>query len=161
MSTKKYIVSLTDEERQTLESYLRNGVHAARFLNRVRVLLRADEGQSDAEIAGNVGICKMTAYHIRRRCATQGLQAALQDKPRSGAPRKFTGGDKANVVLLACTEAPDGRTRWTHRLLADKLVELETIPSISYKSVARILKKTNSSPGKRNNGASAPSPAAS
>ena len=160
MSAKKHIVSLTDEERETLKSYVRSGVHPARFLNRVRVLLRADEGQGDPEIARNVGVSKSTPYNVRRRFATAGLQAALTEKPRPGAPRKLTGLDKANVVLLACTDAPDGRTRWTHRLLADKLVELETIPAISYKSVERILKKTNSSPGKRNNGASAPSPAA-
>jgi transposase len=159
MSAKNHIVSLTDEERETLKSYLRNGVHPARFLNRVRVLLRADDGQGDPEIARHVGVSKVTAYNIRRRFATQGLQVVLTEKPRSGAPRKLTGQDKANVVLLACTDAPDGRTRWTHRLLADKLVELEMIPSISYKSVERILKKTNSSPGKRNNGVSEPSPA--
>lgn len=159
MSAKKHLVSLTDEERETLKSYLRSGVHATRFLNRVRVLLRADEGQGDPEIARHVGVSKVTAYNIRRRFATKGLQAALTEKSRSGAPRKLTGQDKANVVLLACTAAPDGRTRWTHRLLADKLVELEMVPAISYKSVERILKKTNSSPGKRSNGASAPSPA--
>lgn len=159
MSAKKHIVSLTDEERETLKSYLRSGVHATRFLNRVRVLLRADDGQGDPEIARNVGISKVTAYNIRRRFATKGLQAALNEQPRSGAPRKLTGQDKANVVLLACTEAPEGRQRWTHRLLADKLVELEMVPSISYKSVERILKKTNSNPGNASNGASEPSPA--
>ena len=161
MSAKKHIVSLPDEDRETLQSYLHSGVHSTRFLNRVRVLLRADDGQGDPEIARQVGVSKVTVYHIRRRFATEGLQAALAEKPRSGAPRKFTGQDKANVVLLACTDAPDGRTRWTHRLLADKLVELETIPSISYKSVERILKKMNSSPGKSGSGASEPSPAAS
>lgn len=161
MSAKKHIVSLTDEERETLQSYLRSGVHSTRFLNRVRVLLRADKGQGDPEIARNVGVSKVTAYNIRRRFATRGLQAALTEKSRPGAPRKLTGQDKANVVLLACTDAPDGRTRWTHRLLADKLVELEMVPSISYKSVERILKKTNSSPGKGNTGASEPSPVAS
>ena len=159
MSAQKHIVSLTDEERETLQSYLRSGVHSTRFLNRVRVLLRANDGQSDPEIARQVGVSKVTAYNIRRRDATEGLQAALAEKSRSGAPRKLTGQDKAHVVLLACTDAPDGRTRWTHRLLADKLVELETMPSISYKSVERILKKTNSSPGKRGSGASERSPA--
>jgi transposase len=159
MSAKKHVVSLTDEERETLKSYVRGGVHSTRFLNRVRILLQADDGQGDPEIARHVGVSKVTVYNIRRRFATQGLQAALTEKSRSGAPRKLTGQDKANVVLLACTDAPGGRTRWTHRLLADKLVELKTIPSISYKSVERILKKTNSSPGKRSNGASEPSPA--
>ena len=159
MSAKKHIVSLTETDRKTLKSYLRSGVHSTRFLNRVRVLLRADDGQGDPDIARHVGVSKVTAYNIRRRFATQGLQAALHEKPRSGAPRKITGQDKANVVLLACTDAPDGRTRWTNRLLADKLVEQETIPSISYKSVERILKKTNSSPGKRSSGASEPLPA--
>lgn len=161
MSAKKHVVSLTNEERQTLQAYLRSGVHPARFLNRVRVLLRADEGQGDPEIARHVGISSNAVYRIRRRFATEGVQAALTEKPRPGAPRQLTGHDKANVVLLACTQAPEGRHRWTHRLLADKLVELETIPAISYKSVERILKKTNSSPGRRSNGVSAPSPVAS
>jgi len=159
MSAKKHIVSLTAEDRETLKAYLRSGVHSTRFLNRVRVLLRADDGQGDPDIARHVGVSKVTAYNIRRRCATQGLQAALNEQPRSGAPRKLTGQDKANVVLLACTEAPEGRQRWTHRLLADTLVELEMVPEISYKRVERILKKTNSNPGNANSGVSEPSPA--
>jgi len=143
MSAKKHIVSLTDEERETLKSYLRSGVHPARFLTRVRVLLRADTGHGDPDIALHVGLSKNAVYRIRRRWATEGLQAALTEKPRSGAPRTLTGLETANVVLLACTQAPEGRQRWTHRLLADALVALETIPAISYKSVERILKKTN------------------
>ena len=156
MSARKHIVKLNDEDRQTLQSYLSSGIHSARFLNRVRVLLGADAGHGDPEIARQVGVTIPTVYNIRRRFATEGLAVALKEKPRPGAPRKITGADKANVVLLACTDAPDGRQRWTNRLLADKLVELEMVPSISYKSVERILKKTNLNRGKKNNGASEP-----
>lgn len=99
MSAKQHIVSLTEKERETLKAYLRSGVHSTRFLNRVRVLLRADDGEGDPDIARHIGVSKVTAYNIRRRFATPGLQAALTEKPRSGAPRKLTGQDKANVVL--------------------------------------------------------------
>ena len=84
MSAKKHIVSLTDEERETLKSYLRSGVHSTRFLNRVRVLLGADNGQGDPEIARNVGVSKVTAYNIRRRFAAKGLQAGnVQNSERA------------------------------------------------------------------------------
>ncbi len=153
MSKKIFRVSLSHEERHKLESYITTGPHPARSMNRARVLLLADQGASDPTIARTVGVCKATVFNTRRCYCTQGLQAALTEKPRSGAPRKFTGRDEANITVLACTKAPEGRQRWTNRLLADKLVELETIPAISYKSVERMLKKTNSSPGKRSSGA--------
>jgi transposase len=153
MSKKKFMVSLSDEDRQKLESYINTGVHSARSINRARILLLADEGKSDPQIALQVGVCKATVFNIRCRYCAEGVDVALTDKPRPGPPQQFTGRDEANLTVLACTQAPDGRQRWTNRLLADKLVELEAVPAISYKTVERMLKKTNSSPGKRSNGA--------
>jgi transposase len=161
MSKKIFVVALSTTERQELAAYLTTGTHSARSITRARILVLADQRTSDPVIAQTVGVCNATVFNTRRRYCLDGLQAALTEKSRAGAPRKFTGRDEAKVTVLACTKAPDGRQRWTNRLLADKLVELETIPAISYKTVERILKKTNSSPGKRSSGASEPSPAAS
>ena len=143
MSKKKFIVSLSDEERQELVSYINTGVHAARSIKRARILLLADTGKSDSAIANEVGVCQSTSFNIRRRYCTEGVQVALTEKPRSGAPRTFTGRDEANLTTLACTKPPEGFQRWTHRLLADKFVELEAVPTISYKTVERLLKKTS------------------
>lgn len=154
MSKKKFIVSLPDEERQELVSYINTGTHSARSINRARILLLADQALSDPHIAKQVGVCEGTVFRIRRRYATEGMQAALTEKPRPGAPRKFTGRDEANLTLLACTDPPTGYQRWTHRLLADKLVELNDVPGISYRTVGRVLKKMTSNPGKSANGAS-------
>lgn len=154
MSAKKHRVSLTDTERQTLKSYLRSGVHPARFLTRVRILLLADKGLGDPEIARQVGVSKSTPYNLRRRFAREGLQAALHEKPRPGAPAKFSGQDEANLAVLACTQPPEGHERWTVRLLADRLVRLEMVESISSTTVQEWLKKTNSNRGSRNSGAS-------
>jgi transposase len=159
MSKKILIVSLSDEERQQLASYINTGIHAARSIKRARILLLADTRLSDPQIAKQVGVCTTTVFHTRRRYCREGVHAALTERPRPGAPRQFTGRDEANVTLLACTNPPTGRQRWTHRLLADKLVELEAVPTISYKTVERMLKKTTLSPGKSANGAFARSPA--
>lgn len=160
MSKKKFIVSLSDKERQELTTYSNTGVHAARSIKRARILLLADAGTGDSAIAEAVGVCRSTVFKIRRRYCLEGHQAALAEKPRTGAPRRFTGRNEANLTTLACTAPPPGYHRWTHRLLADKLVELEVVPAISYKTVERMLKKTTSNPGKNANGVSGKSPVA-
>jgi transposase len=159
MSKKKFIVSLPDEERQELASHIKTGIHSSRSINRARILLLADEELSDPQIAKQVGVCLGTVFRIRRRYCTEGLQAALTEHPRPGAPKTFTGRDEANLTVLACTNPPKGYQRWTHRLLADKLVELEAVSAISYRTVGRLLKKTTSNPGKSANGASVQSTA--
>jgi transposase len=143
MSKKKFIVSLSDEERHELVAYTKTGVHSARSMKRARILLLADAGKGDPAIAHAVGVCRATSFKIRRRYCTEGFQAALAEKPRPGAPRRFSGRDEANLTTLACTTPPKGYQRWTHRLLADKLIELEAVPEISYKTVERWLKKTS------------------
>ena len=137
-----YSVRLKDDERRELNQYLRRGKSSARSLARARILLLADEGRPDAEIAETLHVSKSTANRIRKRYCEGGLDFALYEKNRSGAPPKIDNRLEAQLTLLACSEPPEGRSKWTLRLLADKLVELGAVDSLSHMSVHRILKKT-------------------
>jgi len=139
--TKLHIVSLKEEDREELKSYLRKGKSSARSQTRARILLLADEGRDDEEIAGALKVSKSTISRIRTRYCEGCLDSALNEKPRSGAPSKVDSRIEARLTLLACSEPPDGRSKWTVRLLADKLVEMEVVDSISHMSVQRLLKK--------------------
>ncbi len=134
-------VKLKDEEREDLNRYLRKGKSSARSLTRARILLLADEGRDDEEITEALKVSKSTVSRIRKRYCEGGLDSALHEKARSGAPPKIDGRIEAQLTLLACSEPPDGRSRWTVRLLADRLVEMEVIEAISHMSVQRLLKK--------------------
>jgi putative transposase len=148
MARKKlHIVNLKEEERENLKRYLRKGKSSARSLTRARILLLADEGRDDEEIAGALKVSKSTVSRIRTRYCEIGLDYALHEKARSGAPPKIDGRIEAQLTLLACSEPPDGRSKWTVRLLADKLVEMEVADSISHMSVQRLLKKMKLSLG--------------
>ena len=117
-------------------------------------MLRADAGETDADIADDLGITSNTAANIRRRFAAEGLESALAEKPRSGGPAKLDGKAEAVVVALACSPVPTGRTVWTARMLANRLVELRIVESVSEDTVLRVLKKATSSRGRRRVGAS-------
>ena len=147
MSMKLHHVSLTDHAREELQGYLRKGVHSSRMLNRVRVLLLADAGRSDEAIAVQVGLSRATVYNIRRRFATEGLDVSLREKPRPGKKPKVTARVEAKLCSIVCSDPPPGRSRWTLRLLADRLVELELVDNISHTAVADTLKKMNLSLG--------------
>jgi len=147
-------VVLKEEERERLHNSLRRGNASARSLTRARLLLLADAGRSDSEIVDVLGVSKSSVARIRKRYCQEGLDSILKDKPRSGAPPKISGRAKAQLVTLACSEPPEGRSRWTLQLLADKLVELKEVDSITSMSICRILKKVRSSRGRRSNGAS-------
>jgi transposase len=161
MSKKLHTVQLSDDERALLHRYITTGIHSARSIRRAQILLAADRQHSDPWIAEHHAVSKITVYHLRRRYCTDGLQTALHDKPRSGAPTKLDGRGEARFTAIACSDPPAGRQRWTVRRLADKLVELEVVDSISPATVGTLLKKTNSSPGKNGNGVSARSAACS
>lgn len=148
-----YNVRLTVEEKEKLNRYLNRGKASARSLTRARILLLADAGRSNDEIKSALNVSKTTISRIRRRYFEGGLEFALNEKSRSGAPPKIDGRIEAQITRLACSEPPDGRSRWTLRLLADKLVELDYVDSISHMSVQRTLKKTKSSHGRRSSGA--------
>jgi transposase len=150
---KKYIVTLTGAERQRLQAMLSRGKAAARKLMRARILLKADEswggpGWSDDQVAEGLEVGRATAERVRKAFVEEGLDAALERrKPRRRYERTLDGDGEAHLVALACQEPPEGRSRWTLRLLADRMVELEYVEQVSYQTVRRTLKKTNSSLG--------------
>ena len=141
---KKYIVTLTDEERQTLERLLAKGKAAARTLRHAQALLKADQpvGWKDADIADAFALSVRTVERLRQRFVEDGFGAALRPKVAPRLPRKVDGAVEAHLVALACSDPPEGRQRWTLRLLADKLVELDLVGSISHEGVRQVLKKT-------------------
>jgi len=144
-------IELTSEERTELEKLIRTGNAPARTHTRARILLLSDRSQgqkrTDQEVADAVLCSKSTVINVRQRFLSGGLQAALYDKGWPGAPPKFTGDVEAKVTMLACSDPPAGAARWTLRLLADKMVELGYVDSISHVTVGELLKKTKSNPG--------------
>ncbi len=144
-------VHLTNEQRAQLEALIHAGTAPARTQTRARVLLLTDRTQprrwSDAEVAAAILCNKNTVGNIRRRFRQAGLDAALYDQPRPGAKPKITGDVEAHLTLLACSTPPEGRQRWTLQMLADKLVELQLVDSISDVAVMHRLKKTTSNRG--------------
>jgi transposase len=133
-------VQLAPEQREALEQ-LRDQPLTRKQQYRTEILLRAHEGDTDQEIADEIGVHVATVRRTRRRFVEEGLQAALADKPRPGAPPKLDGKREAMVIALACTDAPRGRDRWSVRLLARRAVELEVVESVSRETVRRVLKK--------------------
>lgn len=149
---KKYPVILSDTEREELKRLIAAGTSPARKLAHARILLKADEGPegdgwADEKVADAVESSQPTVARIRRQCFEEGLDAALNRRPPTReCRRKLDGGKEARLVALACSQPPEGVARWSLRLLADKLVELEVVEDISHQTVRRTLKKTPSSP---------------
>jgi hypothetical protein len=143
-----YRVSLTEEQRAELRGLIGSGVAPARMLTRARVLLKADHGEggpgwADAAIAGALDIDPSTVQRVRRRFVAEGLAAALERKrPDRVYERVLDGAREAKLIALACSAAPDGADRWSLRLLADELVRLEVVETISHETVRQTLKKT-------------------
>jgi transposase len=153
MTHKRYLVTLNEDERQALRQQLRRGKQSVREQTRARILLLADEGASDAAIARGLHSSASTVQRTRQRYVEGGLEAALKERRRVGGQPKLNARQEAVLVALACSEAPGGRARWTMQLLAEKLVALGTVESISDETVRRVLKKTHSSRGSSSNGA--------
>jgi transposase len=151
---KAAIVQLTDDQRTELTGRLERAALTGRQRRRFQILLLADAGQTDERIAAATGAGRSTVERLRKRFVREGVAAVLTDKPRSGAPAKLDGKQEAMIVALACSDAPEGRARWTARLLANRAVELEVVESVSESTVRRILKKTRSSRGRSGRGAS-------
>jgi len=150
-AVKKYIVTLTDEERHQLTSLIQTGKHAARKLLMARILLKADasdngEGWSDSQIAEALETSTDTVARTRQRLVEEGLEAALTRKhsPNSARKRIFDGAAEARLIALACSKAPPGRVRWTLELLEQKVVELKIVERASDNTIGRVLKKTSS-----------------
>lgn len=150
---KTYRVRLDEDERAELERMVARGKGSARSLAHARVLLKADEGVAgpawtDEAIAEALDLNRSTVERVRSRCVEAGVAAALRPRPsRQVRLRKLDGAQEAHLVALVCSPPPQGRNRWSMRLLADKLVELEIVDTISYETVRRTLKKTRSSRG--------------
>jgi transposase len=146
-------VTLTEEERQRLQEMLSRGKAAARKLTHARILLKADAppggpGWDDERIAEGLEVGRATVERVRQEFVEEGLEAALERRqPRRQYQRKLDGDGEAPLVALACQKPPEGRRRWTLPLLADRMVQLEYVDQISYQTVRRTLKKTNSNLG--------------
>ena len=157
---KRYVVTLTDEERRSLRTLASTGKGAARKLTHARVLLKADASPggpnwTDAAISEGVDVGTATVERVRQLLrgsghgfVEEGLEAALvPSKPDRIYERKLDGDGEAHLIALACSESPEGRSRWTLELLADRMVALGHVESLSYQTVRRVLKKTRSSLG--------------
>jgi transposase len=138
---KRYIVDLNDEERTELLVLIGKGKPSARKTTRARILLKADEGLKDAEIASILNTSRSTVERTRKRFVEGGLPKALNEDPRPGRATKLTGREEAHLIAIACSEAPDGHDHWTLRMLADKVVELGFAKSFSHEAVRQRLKK--------------------
>jgi len=151
---KKYHILLTDEEKKFLKKYIRTGKYTVRNVTRARILLLSSEGRKDSEITENLGICPATVCNVRRRFAENGLHFALEGKPFPGQPPKIDGKVQATMIAVACSAPPEGHSSWTMRMIADKLVSLEAVGSVSDETVRQHLKKAKSNRGRGNSGVS-------
>jgi transposase len=157
MSKKHSAIKLPPDERHELEMFITRGKKNAREITRARILLLAQGGRRVSDIAQTLGVSRGTIYNVYKRYKTKKtrtpLVEVLEEAPRSGRPLKLDSRVAAKVTMIACSEPPTGRARWTLHLIADKLVRLGVTDGISHESVRQLLKKIASSPGYRNSGA--------
>lgn len=150
---KKQHVKLSDSDYQYLQDLLSKGTLKVRKQKRAQALLELNKGKTFVEVSDLVNVSYVSISTWSKKYKTEGL-TFLDDKPRSGRPVGLSGEDRAKITALACSEAPEGYSQWSLRLLADKLVELEIVESISFKQVGNVLKKTNCNPTEKDSGAS-------
>jgi transposase len=154
---QKYEVRLTEEEKALLLKNTKGGGWSARQVKRAQILLHADSNNKDAkedwEVAELLNCSQSTVTKLRERFTKERLEV-IHDKSRSGRPKIIDGDVEAHIIAVACSEAPEGRERWTLRLIAGKVVTLTDVESCSHWSVRNVLKKTNLSHGKKKNGKS-------
>ena len=152
MRSPEYVIKLKPKQQWTLDRIVRQGKHSARVINRARILFMSHQGIRRNRIAQTLGLSAGAVTNICRRYQTEGF-GVLHDKQRPGRPPKIFGRIEAKLVAIACSTPPEGRVRWTMRMLAGEMVELELVDSISHKAVWERLKKTISSHGSKNRGA--------
>ena len=147
---KRYVVNLTEDERASLDDLVKRQRVSAVKRQRAMILLKAEDGLTDEEVAEDLGVGRATVERVRKRCCERGIEGALDRKPQEhpSRPRKLDGASEAKLVQIACSSPPEGRKRWTMGLLANRLVELQVFESVSKSTVQRALKKTSSSPGR-------------
>lgn len=153
------VVTLTSEERTTLETFIHRGKANARTLTRAHILLKSAEGWSTAALAAAFDVCQATVTNVRQRFAQGGLEAVLHDKVQQHRRSALSGLQTAHLIAVACSPSPDGHDHWTVRRLSQKAVELGFVTNISPNTIHEVLKKTNSNRGSTNTGASPPSEA--
>ena len=139
-------INLKNSEVKFLTKFIRKGKKNARSLTRARILLLANKGKGDTEIANILGIGRSTALRIRKRYLEEGLQSALVDKPRSGQPEKYSEKHIAEIIAQACTQPPEGRQRWSLALLCEELRKKEGFETINKESIRLILNKSKTKP---------------
>jgi putative transposase len=156
MPKKKSAITLTPQERHEFETFVAHGKKSAREITRARILLLAQEGRRATDIAQTLGVSRGTIYNVYKRYkqkkARTPLVEVLKEEPRSGRPIKLDARVEAKVTMLACSEPPAGRARWTLHLIADKVVRLGVTESISHESVRQLLKKTSLNRGSLSSG---------
>ena len=145
-------ITLSSEERTTLETFVHRGKANAR--TRARILLKSADGWSSSTLAAAFDVCEATVTNVRQRFAQGGLEAVLHDKVQQHRRSALSGLQTAHLIAVACSRSPDGHDHWTVRLLAQKAVELGFVTSISPNTIHELLKKTSSSPGNIGTGAS-------
>ena len=156
---KRYIVRLSADERERLESMIAKGKSGARYLLKARLLLKADvsaagEGWSDSRIAAALDTNVKAVHLVRKQLVEEGFDAVFTRKKRTTPPVSpiFDGEKEAKLIALTCSKPPEGYARWSLRLLENKVVELEIVEAASDSTIGRVLKKTSSNPTKRNSG---------
>ena len=143
MSRKKYIVNLSKSEKKGLQSMISSGKHSAKKLLKARVLLKADQGWSDQKISDSLDVTTRTLENMRKQFVEDGFDNFLQGRYSQRTYfRKLDGKQEAQLITIACSEAPEGRNRWTLKMLANEMVRLEYVDDISYETVRQTLKKT-------------------
>ena len=150
MHPHKYIVQLSDEERNGLQRIVSTGTSPARMIRRAQILLKSDAGWTDEAIVEALGVSEQTVHTVRKQCVQDGVKKTLERKsgrPAGSQVKALDGVAEAHLIALACSEPPEGHPCWTLRLLAGRMVALEYVEAVSHETVRNVLKKTNSSLG--------------
>jgi len=144
VSNKKYIVKLSQEERRTLQEMISSGKHSAKKILRARVLLKTDDGWSDQKTAEALEVHVITIERMRQQFVEEGFESFMtRRKSKRQYLRKLDGKQEAQLTTIACSQPPEGRVRWTLRLLADRMVQLDYVDTVSHETVRQVLKKTS------------------
>jgi transposase len=138
---KRIQIHLKTKDREILDILIRKGKEKARKLTRCRILLLSDKKVRNSKISEMLGVTLFTIRQIQKRYEEEGLTAAIEERARPGKPPKFDGKQQAKITAMACSTPPEGHSRWTLRLLANRVVELNIVENISYKTVGELLKK--------------------
>jgi len=133
-----YPLNLTEEDRKELQNIVKKGISRAQTIRRANILLLLDKGEKRDKIVEMLGCCKATIGNIKKSYIEKGLEATLEDNPRSGQPKKLDGRQEAMIIATACTNPPEGKAQWTLELLAERYVEF----NVSKTTIGRVLKKT-------------------